>query len=64
MMKGGRGQANQLHDINWGALDHASHALQLMSCNYYLSVCVCVCVCRGMTNCALSAGVSLLCSVS
>ena len=27
---------NQLHNINWGALDHASHAPQLMSCNYYL----------------------------
>ena len=40
MMKGGDGQTNQLHDINWGALDHASCAPQLMSCNY----CVCVCV--------------------
>ena len=40
MMKGGHGQTNQLHDINRGALDHASRALQLMSCNY----CVCVCV--------------------
>ena len=39
MMKGGHGQTNQLHDINWGALNHASHAPQLMSCNY----CVCVC---------------------
>ena len=26
MMKGGHGQKNQLHDINWGALDHASHS--------------------------------------
>ena len=25
MMKGGHGQTNQLHDINWGALDHASY---------------------------------------
>ena len=24
MMKGGHGQTNQLHDINWGTLDHAS----------------------------------------
>ena len=24
MMKGGHGQTGQLHDINWGALDHAS----------------------------------------
>ena len=23
------------NDINWGALDHASRASQLMSCNYY-----------------------------
>ena len=26
MMKGGHAQTSQLHDINWGALDHASHA--------------------------------------
>ena len=26
MMKGGHTQTSQLHDINWGALDHASHA--------------------------------------
>ena len=36
MIKGGHGQTNQLHDINWGALDHASRASQLMSCNYYV----------------------------
>ena len=36
MMKGGHGQTNQLHDINWGALDHASHAPQLMSCSHYV----------------------------
>ena len=34
MMKGGHGQTHKLHDINWGTLDHASHAPQLMSCNY------------------------------
>ena len=33
---------NQLHDINWGARDHASHASQLMSC--VTTVCVCVCM--------------------
>ena len=46
MMRGGHGQTNQLHDINWDALDHASRPCvpQLMSCNYYI-VCVCVCVC-------------------
>ena len=32
------GPIKQLHDINWGAFDHASHAPQLMSCNYYLSL--------------------------
>ena len=39
-----RGQlpTNLLHDIHRGALDHASRAPQLMSCNY--TVCVCVCV--------------------
>ena len=30
-----------IDDINWGVLDHASRALQLMSYNY----CVCACVC-------------------
>ena len=35
MMKGSHGQRNQLYDINWGALDHASHVPQLLSCNYY-----------------------------
>ena len=37
MMRGGGG-TNQLHDINWGALNHASRAPQLMSCNYYVCV--------------------------
>ena len=44
-MKGGHGQTNQfhVHDINWGALDHASYAPQLMSCNYCnMSTCTCV----------------------
>ena len=48
MMKGGHGQTNQLHDIIWGTLDHASHASQIMSCNYYLcawcGMCVHMCV--------------------
>ena len=43
MMNGGHGQTNQLHDFNWGALDHASRAPQLMSCNYYVCMYVCVC---------------------
>ena len=39
-MKGGHGQTNRLHDINWGALDYASHVQyipQLVSFtgNYY-----------------------------
>ena len=43
---------NQLHNINWGALDHASCAPQLISCNYYLCIRVCVCVCIHMcTSC-------------
>ena len=45
MMKGGHGWKNQLHDINWDALDQASRTPQLISCNYHLCVCVCVCVC-------------------
>ena len=40
MIKGGHGQTNQLHDINWGALDHASGAPQIMSCNYNVHVCI------------------------
>ena len=40
MMKGGHGQTNQLQDINWGALNHASCASQLMSCKSYVHVCV------------------------
>ena len=41
MMKGDHGPTK---DLNWGAFDHASHAPQLRSCNYYVCVCVCVCV--------------------
>ena len=45
MMKGGHGQTNQLHDINWGALDHASHATQCSYCIHILAVLrVCLCV--------------------
>ena len=44
MMKGSHGQKNQLRDINWGALDHASCAPQLMSRrDYYVCMCECVC---------------------
>ena len=42
MMKGGHGQTNQLHDINWDVLDIAP---QLMSCNYSNYVCALMCVC-------------------
>ena len=31
-------QTNQLHDINWDTLDHASREPQLVSCNYYLHI--------------------------
>ena len=42
MMKGqGHGQTNQLHDINWGALDNSSHAPQLMCACVCHSSCVC-----------------------
>ena len=43
MMKGGHGQTNQLHVINRGALDHASRAPHLMSCNYHVCECVYAC---------------------
>ena len=46
MMRGGHGQTNQLHDINWGAL-------QLMSCNYYVCVCVLVELRRKEEGCIL-----------
>ena len=42
-MNGGQLPTNQLHDINWGALDHAPHAPQLLSCSVCMCVCVCVC---------------------
>ena len=48
MMKGSHRQTNQLHDINWGALDHVSCAPQLISCNYCHGHCECEqtwCVC-------------------
>ena len=34
-MNKGQLPTNQLHNINWDALDTASPASQLMSCNYY-----------------------------
>ena len=38
-MKGGQLPTNQLHGVNWGALDiDTSCAPQLMSCNYYANV--------------------------
>ena len=45
MVNGGQLPTKQLHDINWGSLDHASRAPQLMSCTFVITVCVCVCVC-------------------
>ena len=41
MMKGGHGQTNQLHDINWGALNHIHVCTSLTSLiikTRYLSV--------------------------
>ena len=37
MMNRGQLPTNQLHvhDVNWGALDHAFRTPQLMSCNYF-----------------------------
>ena len=57
-MNGGQLPTNQLHDINWAALDHASHAPQLMSCNYYVCVCVCMraCVYACMLLLAIKSG--------
>ena len=43
------GQTNQLHDINWGVLDHASCAPQFLLCNY--CVCVSVCLSVGVPSC-------------
>ena len=36
MMNGGHGPTKYLQDLNWSTFDHASHALQLRSCNYYI----------------------------
>ena len=56
MMKGVMGQTYQLHvhDIKGGVhvVDHASHAPQLMSCNYYLYVCMYVCMCVSKYVCS------------
>ena len=41
-MNGGQLPTNLLHNINWGALDHASRAPHVTT---ILCVCVCVCVC-------------------
>lgn len=35
-----KGQTIQLHDINWGTLNHASRSINVM----YMQLCVCVCV--------------------
>ena len=32
MMKGGHEQTNQLHDINWGALDHLYICMYAQDC--------------------------------
>ena len=37
-----------MHDINWGVLNHASQAPQLMSCNYCVCVCVSIHTCIGI----------------
>ena len=58
-MNKGQLPTNQLHDINWGAFDHASHTLQLMSlttCTMCVYVCVdrtgvCSCVCMCICIC-------------
>ena len=44
MMNRGQLLTDQLHDINWGALNHASCAPHLMSCNYCVCVHTCVCM--------------------
>ncbi len=48
MMKGGHGQTNQLHNINWGALNHASRAPQLVT-TMCVRLCVSLCVCMQMS---------------
>ena len=58
MMKG-HGQTNQLHYINWDALDHASHAPQLTSCNYCVCACVCVCV-RSMQSMSITKSIIII----
>ena len=35
--------------VNWGALNHVSHAPRLMSCTYY----ECVCACIALTRCSV-----------
>ena len=39
---------------------HASHAPQLMSCNYYVCLCMCVCV-FDMCQCSMHVHVCVVC---
>ena len=48
MMKRDHGPTKKLSDSDCGAFDHASHAPQSLSDNYYVYVCVCACVCVRM----------------
>ena len=47
------GQTNQLHSINWGALNHASAAPQLKSCN--------CCACAHVRACEVHTWVHVKC---
>ena len=50
MMKGGHGPTKQLQDLKWGAFDHAFHAPQLRSCNYYMANMHCSCLGHATTT--------------
>ena len=41
---------NQFYDINWGALNHGSHAPQLMSMTHVHVHIICICMCMCTTS--------------
>ena len=62
MMKGDHGPTKMLHALTWDAFDHASHAPQVRTCNYYVCVsiymCECVCVYKLYSMCLLCVEVA------
>ena len=53
-MNGGQLPTNQLHDINWGELEHELHGINSGARDAHVTTinnCVCVCACRCVCVC-------------